>query len=170
MKSLITGTVAAAAATALFAGTAQAEPGGVLGPTGYKDLHLGQEQAEAEATGLVVNKQPGEGCDYYDMHPDEGQQNPGSGVFISPEKGVQMIGGTTLSHTPEGITLGQPREQVEQAYDELTPVPPFDWVVTTDVPNEDSGAKYRFAFDEDNKVSDFGLESADPVPCVDPNR
>lgn len=167
MQSLITGTVAAAAATALFAGgAAQAAPGGVLGPTGYKELHLGQEQAAAEATGLIVNKDPGDGCDYYRMHPDEGKQNPGSGVFVSPEKGVQMIGGTTLSHTPEGMTFGKTRDEVEQAYGELTPVPPFDWIVTTDVPNEDSGAKYRFAFDEQNKISDFGLEAADPAPCV----
>lgn len=171
MQSLITGTVAAAAATALFAGgAAQAAPGGVLGPTGYKGLHLGQPEAEAEATGLVVNKESYQGCDYYDMHPDEGKQNPGNGVFISPDDGVQVIGGTTLSHTPEGLTFGKTRADVEQAYGELTPVPPFDWVVTTDVPNEDSGAKYRFAFDENNTISDFGLETADPASCVDPNR
>ncbi len=167
MRSLITGTLAAAAATALFAGAAQADPGAVLGPTGYKDLRLGQPQAEAEATGLIVDKRPGDGCDRYYLHPDEGEQNPGSGVFISPTEGIQMIGGTNLSRTPEGVTFGTTREQVEHAYDELTPVPPHDWVVTTDVPNEGSGAKYRFAFDENNEVSDFGLETADPSPCLE---
>lgn len=167
MKRALTGFIAAAATTALLAGAAQAEPGGVLGPTGYKSLHLGQSEADAEATGLVLDKNSYKACDYYRMNPDEGQQNPGSGVFISPTKGVQLIGGTTLSHTPEGITLGTPREQVERTYDKLTPVPPFDWVVVTDVPNENSGNKYRFAFDEKGVVSDFNLETADPSDCVE---
>lgn len=168
MNRALTSLVAAAATTALLAGAAQAAPGGVLGPTGYKGLHLGQSEADAEATGLVLDKEPYKACDYYRMNPSEGQQNPGSGVFISPTEGVQLIGGTTLSHTPEGITLGTPREQVERAYDQLTPVPPFDWVVVTDVPNEGSGHKYRFAFDENGRVSDFDLETADPRDCVDP--
>src|SRR5690606_30350767 len=55
----------------------------VLGPEGYKTLEIGQSGAAAEATGLLVDKQPGP-CDRYYLHPDEGEQNVGSGVFIDP--------------------------------------------------------------------------------------
>lgn len=157
---------AVAAACALTAGAAHAADEAVLGPVGYKTLHLGQSQPDAEATGLLVDKQVGETCTYYSLHPDEGQHNPGSGVFVERSKGVVVIGGTSLSHTPEGITLGTPRADVEAAYDELTPVPPHDWIVTTDVPGDDTGSTYRFAFDEDGVVSDFALEAADTEGCV----
>ncbi|QGK70773.1 hypothetical protein GIY23_15730 [Allosaccharopolyspora coralli] len=164
-RSVMAG-VAVAAACALGGGVAQAADDAVVGPDGYKTLHLGQSLAEAEATGLLVGKQVGENCTYYSLRPEEGQSNPGSGVFVDPAEGVVFIGGTSLSRTPEHVTLGTARSDVEAAYEDLTPVPPQDWIVETDVPGGEPGSKYRFAFDQAEAVSDFGLRAANTGGCT----
>ncbi len=165
-KRNVLAVVAVAATCALGGGVAQAADDAVVGPDGYKTLHLGQSLAEAEATGLLVGKQVGENCTYYSLRPEEGQSNPGSGVFIDPAEGVVFIGGTSLSRTPEDITLGTTRSDVEAAYENLTPVPPHDWIVETDVPDDEAGSKYRFAFDEAGSVSDFGLRASETGGCT----
>lgn len=136
----------------------------VLGPEGYKTLEIGQSGAAAEATGLLIDKQPGP-CDRYYLHPDEGEQNVGSGVFIDPDLGVVMIGGTTESHTPEGVGMGTPLADVRVAYPDLEPVPPTDFVYRAQVPGGE--LTYRFAFSEEDLVSDFALHPDDMGACGD---
>ena len=136
MKRIVIATVALAT-TLLIGGTpaeAQEEP--TLGPEGYKTLHIGQPGGDAEATGLLVNKQS-DGCDRYYLHPDEGEQNIGSGVFIDPTLGVVVIGGTTESTTPEGVGMGSTLEDVQAAYPDLAPLPPTDFVYNAQVPGSD---------------------------------
>lgn len=146
-------------------GFAQAADDVVLGPDGYKTLRLGQSQADAEATGLLVDKEPGQTCVFYRLRPEEGQQHPGSGVFVDPAKGVVMIGGTDRSHTPEGIKLRSAKDQVKAAYPDLSPAPPGDFVFTAAAVGSETGAKYRFAFKPNERVNDFGLENADLGGC-----
>lgn len=135
----------------------------ILGPEGYKTLHIGQPGPDAEATGLLVNKQPG-ACTFYYLHPDEGEQNIGSGVFIDPTLGVVMIGGTTRSHTPEGIAMGATLEAVRGAYPDVTPVPPTDFVFSAGVPGH-AELRYRFAFNGTGRVSDFALHAENMGAC-----
>lgn len=162
--------VAATIAAALTLGgslPASAESTGepILGPEGYKSLYIGQSGDEAEATGLLVDKRPGP-CDRYYLHPDEGEQNVGSGVFIDPELGVVLIGGTTKSHTPEGIGMGSSLEEIRAAYPDLTPVPPTDYVYEADVPGFEEH-QYRFAVDESDRVTDFVLHAEEAGQCLE---
>jgi hypothetical protein len=164
MKRTLTASVVLAATIAIGGGTpATAQDQPILGPEGYKQLHVGQPGAEAEATGLLVNKQS-DGCDRYYLHPDEGEQNIGSGVFIDPTLGVVMIGGTTESQTPEGVGMGSTFAEVEAAYPDLAPVPPTDFVYSASVPGHD--VLYRFAFDGSNEVSDFALHPRNMGTCA----
>ncbi len=151
--------------TPLGSATASAEApgGGVLGPTGYKTLHLGQSEHAAEQTGLLVDKKAGGGCAVYHLRPAEGKPNPGGGVFIESRKGVAMITGTNRIHTPEGVTMGTGLDRVKAAYPRLKKID--DWIFETAVPGGKHGERYRFAFDERNTVSDFALEAADRGRC-----
>ncbi|AXB45730.1 hypothetical protein [Amycolatopsis albispora] len=142
---------------------APVDGGGVLGPDGYKALHLGQPEAVAESTGLLVDKDAGSACHLYHLHPDEGQTNVGSGVFADPALGLVMIGGTAKSHTPEGITLGSREFQVRRAYPNLEPVTPVPGVFRTPVPAHPD-RHYRFAFHQ-GRVTDFALESTNMGTC-----
>ncbi|QFU85652.1 hypothetical protein [Amycolatopsis sp. YIM 10] len=140
-----------------------ADGGAVLGPDGYKTLHLGQPETAAESTGLLIDKDATTACHLYYLHPDEGQTNVGSGVFADPAIGLVMIGGTATSHTPEGITLGSREFQVRSAYPDLEPVPPVPEVMRTQVPGHPD-KYYRFAFNQ-GRVADFALESANMGAC-----
>ncbi|SFP66318.1 hypothetical protein SAMN05421810_10326 [Amycolatopsis arida] len=158
--ALTLGTVGSAAGSA---GTAATE-GATLGPEGYKTLRLGQSEREAEATGLVRDRQTGDPCHVYNLAAGEGQRNVDSGVFVDPVKGVVMIGGTVRSHTPEGVTLGSRLERVRAAYPSLRQVPPMEWVYEAPVPGNPAAA-YRFAVDERDRVADFALEARDMGAC-----
>jgi len=161
-KTFAAGALAAALA---LAGTATAGAGGAtIGPDGYKGLHLGQTAAEAEATGLLVDRQPGE-CTRYYLNPSEGTQNPGGGVWIDQRVGLVFVSGTERTHTPEGITMGSTLDQVREAYPQLRPVPPTDYVYTADVPGH-PGANYRFAVDEQQRVRDYGVNADDMGTCA----
>ncbi|MEV0281758.1 hypothetical protein AB0I22_35965 [Streptomyces sp. NPDC050610] len=145
------------------AASADAPGGGVLGPNGYKSLHLGQSEHEAEQTGLLVDKQSGGGCAIYHLRPAEGKPNPGGGVFIESRKGVAMITGTHLIRTPEGVTMGTGLDRVKAAYPRLKKID--DWIFETPAPGGEHGERYRIAFDDRDKVSDFALEAADRGRC-----
>lgn len=166
MKRALAAGGALAAAIALTSGSAASvasdEP--ILGPEGYKTLELGQSEQEAEATGLLVDRQQPEECILYRLRPEEGKPNPGGGVFVDPQLGVVMIGGTDKIHTPEGIGFGDPLDQVRANYPDLEPVPENDFVYTAGVPGHD-GLEYRFAVDEADLVSDFSLEGPDGGSC-----
>lgn len=145
------------------AGQQVAGQAGVLGPAGYKALHIGMSEAQAKRTGLLVDRQPG-ACTAYYLRPSEGKPNPGGGVFIGKGRGIVAISGTDKIHTPEGIGMGSSRGQVASAYPKLRPTPtPPDYVYTTSVPGH-SPHKYRFAI-VDGSVTDFGLEAANLGSC-----
>ncbi len=163
-KMLIAGSVALVLVGTATA-TAQAEDPWTLGPDGYKQLLLHQPERAAEATGLLVDKQADTRCHMFHLRPGEGQTNVGSGVFVDPAQGVVMIGGTAKSHTPEGVSIGSSLAEVRAAYPALTTVPPMSWVYHARVAGRPD-ARYRFAFDENDQIADFALESTKKNACT----
>lgn len=173
-----------AAALTLAPGTAQADTpesaptaevvdrSSTLGPEGYEGLDLGMTEDEALATGLITEPEQIGECTWYYLDPSAGEQNPGSGVVISPTEGVVSIPGTQRMQTPEGITMGSvdndrgsTTEQIENAYDRYTvdktgPVP----IYTAPTPGNDD-AHYIFAIGEDDRVKDMGLTADDDGEC-----
>lgn len=143
-----------------------------LGPDGYKSLELGMSEEEARATGLITDRQHVGGCTWFSLKKSEGEQNPGSGVVVSPDRGVVSIPGTQSLNTPEGITMGSVKndkgsttEQIENAYDRYTvdktgPVP----IYTAPAPGN-SEAHYVFAIGEDDRAKDLGLTADDDGGC-----
>lgn len=171
--------LAPTAARADAGGTAEAAPGtpgttpatvgaATLGPDGYKELELGMSEDAAVATGLLTDRQEIGNCAWYYLDPDEGAQNPGAGVVVSPTRGVVNIPGTENSQTPEGITMGSvddeegsTTEQIEAGYDRYTvdktgPTPLY----TAPAPGN-SQAHYIFAIGEDGRAKDMGLTADD---------
>ncbi len=166
LRRVRTAVVAFAAAIALGGGaTSPASAGAVLGPDGYKGLELGQSEQQAVETGLLVNRQQPQECVFYHLRPEEGVPNPGGGVFIDPQLGVVMIGGTDQIRTPEGIAFGAALDEVRTAYPDLTQDPETDFVYTAAVPGHPD-LQYRFAVDENDHVSDFGLNAPDMGSCA----
>ncbi|SFB61105.1 hypothetical protein SAMN05216266_12738 [Amycolatopsis marina] len=162
-RVLVAGSVALIVAASAVA-TAQAEDSWTLGPDGYKALRLHQPEQAAERTGLLVDKQADAPCHLFHLRAAEGQTNVGSGVFVDPGRGVVMIGGTVKSHTPEGISIGSSLAEVRAAYPALATVPPMSWVYRARVEGR-TDARYRFAFDDNNQVADFALESTRMGTC-----
>jgi len=155
---------AGAAGTAAASSTVADEP--VLGASNYKALHLGQSEADALATGLLVDGRSSGDCVFYSLPPSEGKPNIGGGVFVEPSKGVVVISGTDMIRTPAGIGMGSTLDDVHGAYPELAPVVPYDFVFDTRAPGGNAGERYRFALDEQNFVSDFAVEAADTGTCT----
>lgn len=153
-----------AAALALTGTAATAGTDTNLGPHGYKGLQIGQNTTEAEATGLLVDKQVQGDCTRYYLDPAEGKQHPGGGVWVDKKTGVVLISGTDRTHTPEGITMGSTLDQVRKAYPALKPVPPQDFVYDTTVPGHPE-LRYRFAVDEQQRVTDYGLNTPSIGAC-----
>ncbi len=143
-----------------------------LGPDGYKSLELGMSEEEALATGLITDRQQVGDCTWFSLKKSEGEQNPGSGVVVSPDRGVVSIPGTQSLNTPEGITMGSVNndkgsttEQIENAYDVYTvdktgPVP----IYTAPAPGN-SEAHYIFAIGDDDRAKDLGLTADDDGGC-----
>lgn len=170
MKSLtkaLIGTAVAALALSPLGASASAAPSDdrTIGPAGYKDLRLSMPEYRASSTGLLTDRQDNGQCNFYYLRSSEGKPNPGGGVFVSETNGVVMIAGTDKTHTPEGIGFGTPFHQVDDAYPELTPADGMDWIFETSVPGNPD-AKYRFAFSESGKVSDFALTAKDTGGCT----
>ncbi|MFB9904916.1 hypothetical protein [Allokutzneria oryzae] len=144
-------------------GVAQASERNILGPTGYKGIELGASEAQAVATGLLVDGEGGEFCRRYYFAPTEGTMPRASGVFISGSRGVTLIGGTSRMRTNEGVGRGSKLADAKRVYPDLTRDPEADWLYTSPVPgNKD--AKYKFVVLNDI-VDDFSLESNDRGGC-----
>ncbi|GAA4885285.1 hypothetical protein [Saccharopolyspora cebuensis] len=160
------GAVGAFAAVVALGGTATAGAvgGAELGPEGYRTLQLGQSEQQAVATGLLVDRQQPGDCVFYRLRSEEGQANPGSGVFIDPRLGVVMIGGTDRIRTPGGIGYGSTLAEVRATYPDLEPEGPTGFVHEADVPGHHAN-EYRFAFGPDDRVTDFGLEGPELGVC-----
>ncbi|MQA10927.1 MAG: hypothetical protein GEU98_20700 [Pseudonocardiaceae bacterium] len=164
-RSVIPAAIAAIAVAPLSgsASAAQVDENAV-GPHGYQDLQLNMPENQANATGLLVDRQAEGKCHYYYLRPSEGKPHPGSGVFVSETKGVVMIGGTDQTHTPEGLGFGDHFAEVKAAHPTLHSTDDPSWVYTAPVPGNPD-AQYRFAFSEEGTVSDFGLEAKDMAEC-----
>lgn len=159
-------------ADTVSADAAAAAEASTLGPDGYKSLELGMSEEEALATGLITDRQQVGDCTWFSLKKSEGEQNPGSGVVVSPDRGVVSIPGTQRLKTPEGLTMGSVKndrgsttEQIENAYDLYTvdktgPVP----IYTAPVP-ENSEAHYVFAIGADDRAKDLGLTADDDGGC-----
>lgn len=98
-----------------------------LGPDGYKSLEGGPSEEDALATVLITDRQHVGYCTWFFLKKSEGEQNPGSVVVASPDRGVVSIPGMQSLKTPAGITMrsvkndkGSTNEQIENAYDRYT--------------------------------------------------
>jgi hypothetical protein len=127
-----------------------------LGPTGLRELALGQTLEEAQATGMLgaLTKPGNGGCDFYELLVD-GTSNG----FVAVSGTVQAIDGS-LVRTPEGIEPGATLEQAKAVY------PDLDEQSATEngralvaVPGNDN-AKYRLRF-SDGVVTEMTLQAAD---------
>lgn len=168
MLTTVLATTALGPTTAAAAPADTPEPTGLaqLGPTGYKSLRLGQQQEQAEATGLLVDKQTfASACTMYYLRPEEGQQNVGSGVWIDDQRGVVMISTTDRSRTPENIGLGSTLKQARAAYPKLRQNPETDFVYTTPTPGN-AHATYALAVDKVDRLADLTLSAEDMGSCV----
>lgn len=90
----------------------------VIGPSGYRELHLGMTAVQAEATGLIVaNAQPvsGAGCLGYDYAGSPNEANHYS-VLISPTLGVVRVDGRAGAVTPEGARIGTSESELKRLY------------------------------------------------------
>lgn len=173
VAALVLAPIQAQADTAAQAdGSPSSTDAATLGPDGYKSLELGMSEEEALDTDLITDRQQVGDCTWFSLKKSEGEQNPGSGVVVSPDRGVVSIPGTQSMKTPEGITMGSVKndkgsttEQIENAYDRYTvdktgPVPLY----TAPTPGN-SEAHYLFAIGEDDKVKDMGLTADDDGGC-----
>jgi hypothetical protein len=115
--------------------------------------------AEARAGGFVRgNESASRSCSSYDLH-FRGERL--GLVFISPDRGVEMIWPQRRVRTPEGVTIGTPAAQVAAAYPDFRP----DLLAeighfTVRVPGNPN-AHYRLGFYDRLSVSDIILSRFD---------
>ncbi|MBA0124130.1 hypothetical protein H0B56_01075 [Haloechinothrix sp. YIM 98757] len=123
--------------------------GPVLGPDGYGRLRLGMTFEEARDAELLADPDadPPEGCEPYALA--EGIESVWH-VRISEDLGVAVISASG-AHTPEGITTGSSRAEVESAYSRLRAESGGYHAVA----GEDS--HYRFVFDSHHDVQQLFL-------------
>ncbi|SNR28434.1 hypothetical protein SAMN06265360_101215 [Haloechinothrix alba] len=121
----------------------------VLGPDGYGRVRLGMTFEEARDGELLADPdaEPPEGCEPYALA--EGTESVWH-VRISEDLGVAVISASG-AHTPEGITTGSSREDVESAYPRLRAESGGYHAIA----GED--AHYRFVFDNHNDVQQLFL-------------
>jgi hypothetical protein len=134
----------------------------VLGPTGFRELELGQTVDEAQATGLLGDRDPvmgvGGGCDYHRLLMD------GPGDFA----GFVLVSDTVLyidsnrMQTPEGIGPGSTVEQAKALYPDLDEEAAEKGSALVAVPGNDN-AQYRLQF-TDGEIARIALQEADQ-PC-----
>jgi len=142
----------------LATGSAEAATAGtprILDSFGYGALKLGMPEAAAEATGLLTDREPGK-CDAYYFVPAEGSMPRSSGVFISPASGVNRIGATSKTRTPQEIWRGSTLDDLRDAYPGLVQDSGQDWIYRAPAPGN-TAAEYSFVV-ENNQVEDFALE------------
>lgn len=134
----------------------------VLGPTGFRELELGQTVDEAQATGQLGDRDPvmgvGGGCDYHRLLMD------GPGDFA----GFVLVSDTVLDidsnrmQTPEGIGPGSTVEQAKALYPDLDEEAAAKGSALVAVPGNDN-AQYRLQF-TDGEIARIALQEADQ-PC-----
>lgn len=149
----------------------------VLGPVGYRapghpTLRLGMSQAEAEATGLLVDPHSQDGCTWYHIREDAG----GTGavghqrVAVSESLGVVNIPGPNETRTPEGVTSGQitpggpygsTLEEVRQHYPQFTVKQSGVYLAPTP---GNASSSYLFVIRND-RVEEMTLASNDTGEC-----
>lgn len=128
-----------------------------LGPDGFIELRVGMTRQEALATGRISVGETANGCTgfYLAMYGDGSGLGP-HGYFS--EDGLGVVHAQGGMHTPEGVALGTPAEEVRRTYPALRRSDGF-WVV----PASDE-ADYFFVIEE-GIVNFFGLVSSDD-PCL----
>lgn len=144
--------------------TSSPRPGGELegdwerlGPDGFIELRLGMTRQEALATGRISVGESANGCTgfYLAMYGDGSGLGP-HGYFS--EDGLGVVHAQGGMHTPEGVALGTPVEEVQRTYPALRRSAGF-WVVSAS-----DRAEYFFVI-EDGAVNHLGLVSSGD-PCL----
>lgn len=128
-----------------------------LGPDGFIELRLGMTRQEALATSRIRVGGSANGCTgfYLAMYGDGSGLGP-HGYFS--KQGLAVIHAQGGMHTPEGVPLGTPLEEVQRTYPAVRRSGGL-WVV----PASDE-ADYFFVIEE-GIVNFFGLTSSDD-PCL----
>lgn len=128
-----------------------------LGPDGFIELRLGMTRPEAMATGRIRVGESANGCTgfYLAMYGDGSGLGP-HGYFS--ENGLAVVHAQGGMHTPEGVALGTPVEELQRTYPAVRRSDRF-WVV----PASDE-ADYFFVIEE-GVVNFFGLVSPGD-PCL----
>jgi len=128
-----------------------------LGPDGFIELRLGMTRQEALTTGRIRVGESTNGCTgfYLAMYGDGSGLGP-HGYFSND--GLAVVHAQGGMHTPEGVALGTPAEEVHRTYPTLRRSDGF-WVVRAS-----DEADYFFVI-EDGAVNFFGLVSSGD-PCL----
>ena len=84
----------------------------VLGPNGYGKIKMGMSFAQVKAAGVLQeNEQPEPYCHQYKLFTD-GKLD--GFIYITKERGVEIIAPDQKVSTPEGMTLGAAVEELER--------------------------------------------------------
>ncbi|WP_285638795.1 hypothetical protein [Lentzea sp. NBRC 102530] len=138
----------------------QAQDLKILHSFGYKHLLLGMKPAQAEATGLLTDKDTsgGQGWAFYQFVASEGDRGPNTWVAAHETCGVQMIIATYAMKTPRGIGVGSSRADLVRAYPSAHADPTGKYDVLVDAPLN-PGFQYAFVIDYDtDEVTWMSLE------------
>lgn len=162
---------------------------GVLGPIGTDGVYLGMpiEQVVRTGAGVVVGHRTATGrCVDYTLlvrpsawpggtpppvapaaTTDPTQpvaQRLAISVLVSPHDGVVQLGGVVALHTPEGIALGSPEQQVFRTYHKVLPGD-RNGELATPAPGGKAQASYVFAIGSDGVVDQLWLRRGLRLDC-----
>ncbi|MER7498856.1 hypothetical protein AB0L05_07090 [Nonomuraea pusilla] len=153
MKTMIGASLLAASLLVCGATAAAARTKPALGPYGYGAVKLGMTAKQAQATGEVVKKMPGNGgCSGWDLKKFPNPKDA-VGVYVSPRKGVAAIFAAKGMTTPEGIALGSTVKRLKAVYPRIKQDFHGYYVIT--VPGNKK-AYYSFGVTR-GKVTEYGI-------------
>lgn len=121
-----------------------------LGPRGYGVLRLGMSYAEIRQTGMLAHPAapPATGCARYRLA-EAGREV--REIVVSARDGLAVVTASTAS-TPEGVSVGSTREQVERSYPVDRSGDAARYTIATG-----AGGYYRVTIGADDRVSRLQL-------------
>lgn len=124
-----------------------------LGPRGYGVLRLGMSYAEIRQTGMLAHPgaPPPTGCARYRLAEAGGEVRD---IVVSARDGLAVVTASTAS-TPEGVSVGSAREQVERSYAVDRAGDAARYTIATG-----AGGYYRVTIGADDRVSRLQLVNA----------
>ncbi|MPY99828.1 MAG: hypothetical protein GEU97_17905 [Actinophytocola sp.] len=120
-----------------------------IGPDGYRSLRLGMSYDEIRATGMLAAQDdpPPKNCARYRL---SGADVAVRHILVSERVGLAAVVANKAS-TPEGVTIGSTRAELERTYDAAEADDPKNYLIPTG-----KGGHYLFRVDGD-RVSELSL-------------